>query len=583
MDFSKIRQLSLSAGVPEGKLTDRYLFTVYCADLFFFNQNIGLIDIKTGFTDGSKDGGIDFIYSDGDVMYLIQGKSSQGLDKEDILNLFTKMSDAIRNFNEGEYSSYSEQMKTAYLNSYDGLSDEKNIELVLFTNTKLTPFLQAEFEKTKKDPKLSEYKLTLYDSEDIANQEALLFDGAGLIHQGEVKMFHNDDCNTNLLAYGDNGVIVNVYASSIKKLYEKYKTKGLFSFNLREHIVQKDVDDAIELTINKDKDNFWFYNNGITIGCKSFRKDGWFIKLEDFSIINGAQTTTKIGKSIVINEDYDFPLVCKIVQSDIADDESFISKISEASNSQKPIKARDLRANSLEQKRLQQGCASNGDHSLAVEIKRGVKPKNYKKVESWQKVSNEYVGQLIYACIFQRPGPARNAKNLLFSSNEKYNQVFRRQHDYNTIFDLVRLGKIYEEYLADISSTSSDIDEIAVAKNGKFTVLALCIFELRKKRSLISDRESSGLRKDNITGLLVSDYNGDDLDQKLWDLYKFLLRTCKRIYDSNKVTYKFTSYSNFFKSEQGYDLLLKELDNLDDYDREKIDLFLKVLTDKKTD
>ena len=62
-------------------------------------------------------------------MYLVQGKSTGSLSKEDIKNLYYKMSDTIRDFNDGTYSSYSDQLKTAYLNSYDDLSDEKNIEL----------------------------------------------------------------------------------------------------------------------------------------------------------------------------------------------------------------------------------------------------------------------------------------------------------------------------------------------------------------------------------------------------------------------------------------------------------------------
>lgn len=581
MDYSKVKKLCSSAGFPEGKLTDEYLFTIFCVDAFYYKQNIGSSDIKTCFTDGANDGGIDYIYSDGDTMYLVQGKSSSSLSKEDIKNLFYKIADTIECFRNDTYSSFSDQLKTVYMNSYDGLSDEKNIEIVLFTNTHIDSDIRSEIQKWSLDPKLNSYKVTVYDEDDISNQLAMMYDGTGLIHQGEVVMFHNGDSQHNMLSYGENGIIINVMASSIKTLYVKHKAAGLFSYNLREHITQKNVDDAIDNTISKDKDNFWFYNNGITIGCRSFRKDGWRIKLEDFSIINGAQTTTKIGKSKLISEKYDFPIVCKIVQSELEDNEDFISKISEASNSQKPIKSRDLRANSIEQKRLQQGCADNNKYCLAVEIKRGVKSKNYNKVESWQRVTNEYIGQLIYSCIFQRPGPARNAKNLLFSSDEKYQQVFRRKHDFNTLFDLVRMGKVYDDYLTDLSAKSDDVDKISIAKNGKLTVLALSIFELRKARGIINDRDSSGLRKDNVTNLLVSDYKDDDLDAKLWGLYEFILRQCKLVYDMNKASYKFTSYSNFFKNEQGYDLMLKDLDDLDNYDREKINSYLSVFTQKK--
>lgn len=66
-----------------------------------------------------------------------------------------------------------------------------------------------------------------------------------------------------MLAYGENGRIVNVKATSIKYLYEKYADSGLFSYNLREHVAQKNVDEGIELTIKNDKDNFF---GSITMG-----------------------------------------------------------------------------------------------------------------------------------------------------------------------------------------------------------------------------------------------------------------------------------------------------------------------------
>ena len=37
--------------------------------------------------------------------------------------------------------------------------------------------------------------------------------------------------------------------------------------------------------------SFWLKNNGITIVCGDFEIDGREVKLRDFSIINGGQTT----------------------------------------------------------------------------------------------------------------------------------------------------------------------------------------------------------------------------------------------------------------------------------------------------
>ena len=90
----------------------------------------------------------------------------------------------------------------------------------------------------------------------------------------------------------------------------------------------------------------------------------------------------------------DFYLSCKVIKALSEDDKiegRFIQKVSEASNSQKPIKPRDLKANAPEQQLLQDKALRN-KHKLAIEIKRGVKPKTQTRLEKWQKVTNEYVG-----------------------------------------------------------------------------------------------------------------------------------------------------------------------------------------------
>lgn len=44
---------------------------------------------------------------------------------------------------------------------------------------------------------------------------------------------------------------------------------------------------------------------------------------------------------------------------------------------------------------------------------------------------------------------------------------------------------------------------------------------------------------------------------------------------------KITSYSNFFKNESIYEVVLYNFDNLDDYDKEKLADLMEVFTIKK--
>ena len=146
----KILSLCQDLNLAEGKQTEEHLFTLEMVDLFYYKGNIGKIDIKTGFTDGTGDGGIDFIYTDDEVMYLVQGKTSDTLTIEEISNVFYKMKNTVENFESGSYSQYSKKLKSVYRNIYDSLDDNKNIEFVLFTNTKIKDALLKRISELKR-------------------------------------------------------------------------------------------------------------------------------------------------------------------------------------------------------------------------------------------------------------------------------------------------------------------------------------------------------------------------------------------------------------------------------------------------
>lgn len=580
-NYDYLKPLCKAAGLPDGKITDEYLFTLDAVNTFFYKKDIGQSTIKSQFVDGANDGGIDYIYTADETMYLIQGKSSESLSFNDVCDVFNKIDRTVKKFEEKDTEDFSQKLQSAYQNAYDELSNETNIELVLFTNTVFDENTRKQIDKFAKSEGMSNYKLNVYDSEDIKEKEAILSTNSELVNEDKIFLWEHEGGAGNCLEYGDSGIIVNVKASSLKKLYKKHKDKGLFSYNLREFFGQKAVDDGITATINKDKDNFWFYNNWITIGCEDFRKNGNNIKLYNFSIINGAQTTSKIGESPMVKEDNDFAVVCKIVKSNEEDslNNLFIAKISEASNSQKPIRPRDLKANSKEQRRLQTEAANNGKYQLAIEIKRGVKAPNYNKVEKWQRVSNEYIGQLILGPLLQYPGNARNSKTSIFSS--KYNKVFRTKHDYDTLYDLVRIGSIYDKYVektaADLSDSEEDIEKLALMKNGKITIISLIIYLYKKKCDLIDDFTSPKFHEDNVSGLLITNYKGDDLEEMLFNFFYFIIYNVNSVYNNIRKIYKITSYSNFFKSDTYYELLCKRFDDLKEkIDLEKIDIYMKL-------
>jgi hypothetical protein len=225
--------------------------------------------------------------------------------------------------------------------------------------------------------------------QDIENEILDIEDPREYVENGSIRI----DSEKNILHFGDEGsLIVNASARSIKELYEKYAYRGLFAQNLRYYIKNAKIDEGIVDSIQNRSNNFWYYNNGLIIICNGYTLSGNEIWLEDFSIINGGQTTFLIGETDFTD---DFYLQCKIVKNKYetsTDKTEFIASVAEASNTQKPIKVKDLIANRKEQRFLKERLAKA---DIFCSVKRGQKIN--KKVYSlpWQNTTNEEIAQFL--------------------------------------------------------------------------------------------------------------------------------------------------------------------------------------------
>lgn len=213
----------------------------------------------------------------------------------------------------------------------------------------------------------------------------------------------------------------------MQKLYRDYKNKGLFEQNLRYQVRGSNVDDAISDSAENNRENFWYFNNGINIVCESysFLSDSE-IELKKFSIINGCQTTSVLGKKLgELNSENDFLILCKIVQADIDGDSDidFVSALAAAANQQKPIKESDLIANKPIQRVL---TSVLSDAGIYYEVKRGQKvPQKLLNIEKWARTKSSELGTLIMSAIGQQPGPARTNKEKIFNRKNRWVHFWR--------------------------------------------------------------------------------------------------------------------------------------------------------------
>ena len=604
-------QKKLEANDIEGNKTFPFMWSLVCVEYIYYNGDIGVKEIKKNWTDGKGDGGIDYIYykENSDDLYLIQGKSEKNLSFKSIKTAVREISDTIKNFDAGleEENNLDKKVIVSYKKAINDKRRE-NITIVIITDTKITEELRNRVMEWKMtDNNLTNFKLIIYGKEEIEEKAIVVMNGEKTVKKGILER-----ADENILKYSNgsrSGIILNIKAKSLHDLYEIEADNELFGYNLRTKIKDNKklkVDEDIKNTMSnpREKDNFWFYNNGITIGCEDYEIEENKLILKKFSIINGAQTTSIIGKE-KITEETDFSLVCKVVKAPGSLDNGFIKQISKASNSQKQIEMRDIYANGVEQIQLQYRFYKNENHQLAISIKRGVKPPNYSSVKPWQKIENSKLGQIILSAYLQKPATARNNPNCIFSDSKIYNEIFGLKvvsnYNYNALYDIVRLNNYYERYrirvtkekekrreeVKTIESRRKIQDEIGVLKNSGYTVISIITYLIKRKYfglskiHSINDEVWKKFINKKIDTDLSLNYKRGNYEENLEVLFNGILKILFELYE-REVNDRFSSVnnpSNYFKRDNIYrEKIIPAFDKLLEKDSEnlifkKLDMF----------
>ena len=228
----------------------------------------------------------------------------------------------------------------------------------------------------------------------------------------------------------------------------------------------------------------------------------------------------------------------------------FYSKIAEATNSQKPIFQRDIKSNSNEMKRLQTMLE---DNDIYLEIKRG-KVTTKKKYD--YKIKNDELAQLIMSFVYQKPGTARSGKKEIFENPAYYNQIFMQNYDKDPcrkafIIDLIKLNYRYNQ-LSNKIIEGLDPSEKEVFKNAKqmlFGILGALYRILNQdlsSQNLIND--ISIIRGQTfVYNSFISNYHGDDLDEKIINLITIIVQCLTENYVECANRNECSSVSNFEK------------------------------------
>lgn len=278
------------------------------------------------------------------------------------------------------------------------------------------------------------------------------------------------DKNEFIIHGNEKSIITNIMAKSLKNLYVHHGTSGLFSSNLRYYVKSLKIDRSIKDTIIHEPENFWYFNNGIIITCDEYNIKEGFLHLRNFSIVNGGQTTNIIGNT---EFDVDFPIVCKIIRnkfSDENDNQEFLSRVAETSNTQKPIRAIDLISNRVEQKRLKIQLNKVG---IFLQVKRGEKINKKVYPKKWQQAKNDELGQMLFSFVYQSPGIARNSKSKMLLNDKYYDKIFKNTYNSNFLVTLQQFKVSYNDWRKEVVKTSNFNELVGLAKNGFFLSMSV--------------------------------------------------------------------------------------------------------------
>ena len=370
------------------------------------------------------------------------------------------------------------------------------------------------------------------------------------------------DAPNNFMRFGaEESLIVNISALSPKNLYVQYGYRGLFAQNLRYYVKNAKIDGNIVESIQEHPENFWYYNNGIILICDNYIIDGNSILVQNFSIVNGGQTTKLVGETEFTQ---DFCIQCKIIKNKYQSDDDrleFIANVAEASNTQKPIKDKDLIANRIEQRLLKKQLADAG---IYCQIKRGEKVNKKLYPAAWQNTTNEELGQFLLSFVYQKPGTARGSKASICGNKERYTLLFEKKYNNGFLSDLLKIKAYYKLWANYIKKTDdgSDVYKVGLVNNGMFFMTAIigAVCKVYYRPAIIKQIAASVLSEQKLEIIAQHDIDHQifrsDIEKK--EQYFALFEYCyakfyRPGYEFLKTfKEKYNNYSNFTKINNNY-------------------------------
>lgn len=308
-------------------------------------HGLNTVEAKDCITDGANDKQIDAVYinNQDSTIYIIQGKFMSGeyIDAEPVREVLSSWI-LVQDLDQLQDAA-NLKLKVKINEISAALDDDYEICFELITTAKLTD--QAQMDADAFSKKLS-------DSEEL-NANFVVVDNEMLkVKYDEALNKTNNYINfTFQLESGKylevelNGTRAVLAAIPLKDCVNipGIKDGRLFRKNVRQSLGNSNkVNKGIAKTIKKEPGDFFFYHNGITAICSKIDIQNGQLTVKDLNIVNGCQSLSTIlscGEAAKKSYGYILFKFYEMANSEKAD------KITNSTNSQSAVKARDLRSN----------------------------------------------------------------------------------------------------------------------------------------------------------------------------------------------------------------------------------------------
>ena len=223
--------------------------------------------------------------------------------------------------------------------------------------------------------------------EDFKNLKFHFFDFMNIQEEIEIKKgmlpkhFRNKEIS---LRIGKNFEELGAFISTVKlRDFADFVEKGgntLFHSNIRNHLKSTKINQGIKNTLKEEPDNFWYYNNGVTIVCDKYSELAGSLRLTAPQIVNGCQTAKTVSdffKNKTTKEldrlNLEGYLLVRIIRTKSSSEENekkeLRDKITRYTNSQNAVKGLDFYALDTFQRDLQKKFKTF--YGYYYEIQRG--------------------------------------------------------------------------------------------------------------------------------------------------------------------------------------------------------------------